>query len=528
MAVADRTSTHPILRSTMIVAPRLTTLAASAALAAIVLILVASGKSALAFTPLVNGNFETGDLKGWTVDNTYGGNASAVTSYDHPYQVSCIESWGGPCYDIETVPPKEGSYFALVKSPDQQTKATGISQPFEASAGDKVSGWAFFASQQNLVNPDTGDNDDKGQVVIKSDSGTTVATPFAESVSRVGYGASSGWKYWEYAFTEAGKFQIEARVQNTGPSYCPGCTVMGLDDVKTSIAGPDTTPPETYITSGPGSYTTSTSVSFGFSSNEKGSTFECRLTRAGAQNLALSEVLEDWTDCTSPRSYSNLDYTYYTFQVRATDPAGNVDPTPAAQSWTSDTSGATRQSFNITSPDNNSYDTDGSFSVSGSAPAGSTVELFEGTTSKGTAKADSSTGAWSIALSGVSEGAHTYKAKATDTAGYISFASNSVTVTVDKKAPAGTVSINNGASSTSSRSVTLTLSATDPSPGSGVTEMRISNTQSGVSSASWAAYSTSKAWTLTAGKGTKTVYVQYRDAADNRSAIVTDTITYRP
>ena len=268
--------------------------------------------------------------------------------------------------------------------------------------------------------------------MIKSDSGTTVATPYAESVSREGYGASSGWKYWEYAFTQAGKFQIEARVQNAGPSYCPGCTVMGLDDVKTSIAGPDTTPPETYITSGPGSYTTSTSVSFGFSSNEKGSTFECRLTRAGASNLALSEVLEDWTDCTSPRSYSNLDYTYYTFQVRATDPAGNVDPTPAGQFWTS---GATRQSFTITSPGNNSYDTDGSFSVSGNAPAGSTVELFEGTTSRGTTKADSSSGAWSIALSGLSEGAHTYTARATDAAGNTSSASNSVSVTVDKSAP---------------------------------------------------------------------------------------------
>jgi probable HAF family extracellular repeat protein len=176
----------------------------------------------------------------------------------------------------------------------------------------------------------------------------------------------------------------------------------------------------------------------------------------------------------------------------------------------------------ITSP----YDTDGSFSVSGSAIAASTVELFEGTTSKGTAKADSSTGAWSIDLSGVSEGPHTYSAKAKDESGNTSSASDSVTVTVDKSAPTGTVSINNGASRTRSRSVTLTLSATDPSPGSGVTDMRISNTQSGLSSAPWEAYSTSKAWTLTSGQGTKTVYVQYRDGAGNDSAVVTDTIRY--
>jgi probable HAF family extracellular repeat protein len=88
----------------------------------------------------------------------------------------------------------------------------------------------------------------------------------------------------------------------------------------------------------------------------------------------------------------------------------------------------------ITSPQNNTYDTDGSFSVSGSAEAASTVELFESTTSKGTTTADSS-GAWSIALSGVSEGSHTYAARATDAAGNTSSASNSVTVTVDTVAP---------------------------------------------------------------------------------------------
>jgi probable HAF family extracellular repeat protein len=89
----------------------------------------------------------------------------------------------------------------------------------------------------------------------------------------------------------------------------------------------------------------------------------------------------------------------------------------------------------ITSPQNNSYDSDGSFSVSGSAEASSTVELFEGITSKGTTTADSSSGAWSIDLSGLSDGSHTYTAKAKDAAGNTSSASNSVTVTVDKTPP---------------------------------------------------------------------------------------------
>ena len=48
----------------------------------------------------------------------------------------------------------------------------------------------------------------------------------------------------------------------------------------------------------------------------------------------------------------------------------------------------------ISSPANTSHDTDGDVTVSGTAEAGSTFELFEVTTLKGTAAA-SSTGAWS-------------------------------------------------------------------------------------------------------------------------------------
>ena len=44
----------------------------------------------------------------------------------------------------------------------------------------------------------------------------------------------------------------------------------------------------------------------------------------------------------------------------------------------------------------------------------------------------------------------------------------------------------------------------------------------------WFAYSTSKTWTLSAGGGTKTVYVKYKDRAGNISAAASDKITFRP
>ena len=87
-------------------------------------------------------------------------------------------------------------------------------------------------------------------------------------------------------------------------------------------APPDTTPPDTTIGSGPSGTTTSTSASFSFSSTEPGSSFECKLDSGS------------FAACSSPKAYSGLGEGAHTFSVRATDPSGNVDPSPAAQSWT--------------------------------------------------------------------------------------------------------------------------------------------------------------------------------------------------
>jgi hypothetical protein len=97
----------------------------------------------------------------------------------------------------------------------------------------------------------------------------------------------------------------------------------------------------------------------------------------------------------------------------------------------------------------------------------------------------------------------------------------------DTIAPSGTVAINDGASTTRTRSVTLAVAASDPSPGTGVALMRIANSDSGLASAAWESYATRRSWTLTAGNGTKTVFVQYKDGAGSVSAVAQDSITLR-
>ena len=78
----------------------------------------------------------------------------------------------------------------------------------------------------------------------------------------------------------------------------------------------DTIAPETSITSGPDAVTSSTSAAFGFGADEPAS-FECSLD-GGA-----------YAPCASPAEYTGLAIGWHTFSVRATDPDGHVDPTPA-------------------------------------------------------------------------------------------------------------------------------------------------------------------------------------------------------
>src|SRR5207302_2007978 len=87
----------------------------------------------------------------------------------------------------------------------------------------------------------------------------------------------------------------------------------------------DTTAPDTTITAAPPATSTSSSASFSFTATEAGSSFACQLDASA------------FTACASPKSYSGLANGSHTFQVRATDPAGNTDPTPASYTWTVDT-----------------------------------------------------------------------------------------------------------------------------------------------------------------------------------------------
>jgi len=82
-------------------------------------------------------------------------------------------------------------------------------------------------------------------------------------------------------------------------------------------------PPDTKISSGPPPIVASDSASFTFSSSQAGSTFACALDSASFQ------------DCSSPATISVTDGEHRFFVIAIRD--GDTDPTPAAWTWTADT-----------------------------------------------------------------------------------------------------------------------------------------------------------------------------------------------
>jgi Ca2+-binding RTX toxin-like protein len=160
---------------------------------------------------------------------------------------------------------------------------------------------------------------------------------------------------------------------------------------------PDTTPPETTITSGPSGETTSTTATFHFTSSESSSTFECSMDGAAFEA------------CSSPKSYTGLATGEHTFTVRATDAAGNTDSTPAQRTW-SVTPDTTPPETTITSgPTGEVASTTATFQfVSSESPSSFECSLdgaaFEACSSPKT-------------YTGLASGEHTFSVKATDAVG---------------------------------------------------------------------------------------------------------------
>ncbi len=213
----------------------------------------------------------------------------------------------------------------------------------------------------------------------------------------------------------------------TSPANLPGLSdgphtfeVRAIDTVGNVDSSPasytwtiDLTQPETAITDQPPGLSNSPSPSFSFTGDDANgiTDFECQLDGAG------------FAPCTSPENLAGLTDGSHTFEVRATDAAGNVDASPASYTWTVD---LTPPDTTLTGqPPSPSNSTAPSFSFSGSDSNG--IASFECQLDGGGYGPCASP----TLLSNLVDGEHTFQVRAIDLARNVDPTPASYTWTID-------------------------------------------------------------------------------------------------
>ena len=254
--------------------------------------------------------------------------------------------------------------------------------------------------------------------------------------------------------------------------------------VQTQTVRIDTIAPDTTIDSAPAAATQDTTPTFAFSSPEAGSTFQVRVDGGS------------WTTETSPFTLGPLAESTYTFEVRATDAAGNVDASPASFIFTVDTTAA--NTTITSSPPAASSSTSASFAFTAS-DAGPGFEC----SIDGGAFADCSS---PTSYTGLSEAAHTFAVRAEDAAGNLDPTPAAHAWTVDLTAP-NTSFLSTPANPSASPTPTFGLGSTETP----------STFECDLDSGGWAPCSTPLT-TPFLGDGSHTLKARATDAAGNTDA----------
>src|SRR5439155_1877694 len=219
----------------------------------------------------------------------------------------------------------------------------------------------------------------------------------------------------------------------------------------------------------------------------------------------------------------------YTFTATATDAAGNTSSASANFVVTIDTlvptppTGldlAAADDSGVSNSDNITKNTS-ALTISGTGEANSTVELFDGATSKGTTIA-SVTGSWTKDIS-LTAGVHSITATATDAAGNVSAASGALSITIDTTAPAApsTPDLNAASDSGSSSTDNLTSVKTPTFTGTAEANSTVQLFRGGSTSLGTTTADGTGAWALTVGSaladGTYSITAKATDLAGNTS-----------
>jgi hypothetical protein len=204
-------------------------------------------------------------------------------------------------------------------------------------------------------------------------------------------------------------------------------TRTGTLDVTATVVNCDSTPPDTSISSGPSAFDSGSSATFVFTGSDN-------VTAPGDLDFECSLDGAAYSACSSPLTSPGLGQGAHTFDVQATDEAGNTDPTPAHHAWTVDT----------TAPDT-------TITSSPASPTGSTSATFEFTgsdniTSAGDLDFECSLdgGAFAgcaspMSVNSLGVGPHSFQVRAVDQAANADASPAAAAWTVDLSPPAASI-----------------------------------------------------------------------------------------
>jgi predicted secreted protein len=174
----------------------------------------------------------------------------------------------------------------------------------------------------------------------------------------------------------------------------------------------DVTLPNTSINSGPSGPTSSATPHFTYGSSVSGSSFQCRIDTASYSSCPASGY-----------TAASLGDGSHTFYVKATNPAGQVDQTPASRAFTVDTQAPSASiGSGPSGPTKDPRPTFGFSSTDGSATF--TCSIDTGTASYGSC----SGAATHQPASNLADGSYSFRVKATDPAGNSTTATRSFSV----------------------------------------------------------------------------------------------------
>ena len=368
----------------------------------------ASGTTTNDNTPTFSGTSEASA----TIDLYSGGSPVASTTADGS---------GNWSYTFGTV--GDGTYSVTAKATD-------------------LAGNQGVASSAVILNIDTGapaapsitspsnnsyTNDDTPALSGTAEAGSTVSV--YEGVSLLGTTTANGGGAWSYTTSQRseGAHTFTAKATDAGNNTSVASTGVTVTVDTTNPTAPGDPSPSASPTNDP-----TPGWSWSAGSDTVGLANPAYTVQWSTDNTFGGGISSSTTNSTSFTHSSDLaDGTWY-FRVKATDLAGN------SSSWTANGTvvidGTPPSAPSITSPSNGASTSDTTPTISGTAEANASIEVFESGVSIGTTSANGS-GAWSFTTNALAEGSYAFKANATDGSNNASGYSSTVNLTVDTTAP---------------------------------------------------------------------------------------------